>query len=356
MHESLEYRQQLRDLRRPGGASLLIRVDFSDDEGWNRAREAVTAPVAQPGGAEFQANLQVVNDERFEGLTPAILVDGNSDMSLGIVAFLVDGPALVAPYAVMAVDLASGQTVRVHPSHVWLIENNVAGGNAHFADIIEGNVVDHVFQPSPAQLPTAEHTPKIEPRPSAAAMQKEAARKKALKRTRQKEQRAGLDGDEELERVAEATPGLIKLSQLDLGLLKALVRLSAHDQRRIAQWCMQAALEHAGIADDPDIIDAIDAAQEKWYALDSTKTLAAKYRDRGSSPVPGASTAVPQGPYPPPKNVAIAAVMTITASAFPVPDVGLFRTLDAACSTFGPQAPVLQDRLREQFGALLATG
>ena len=120
--------QALRELRTRSSGSLLVRTDFSDDQAWLDIHSHAAASVLVTGGDEFQADVHIVDDPQFEGLEAAELAAAGADWSLGHVAFLVDGPALMRPYPVVAVELQTGQTVRVLLNSLWVIENNLAGG------------------------------------------------------------------------------------------------------------------------------------------------------------------------------------------------------------------------------------
>jgi hypothetical protein len=317
----------------------------------------VTAGVPQPGGVEFRPDVRVVDDERFDGLEPAVLIDGNDGLKLGVVAFVVDRRTMRSPFPVLAVDLRAGYTVRVHPEHVWLIENNVAGG-VGFATLIEGRVEGDVFRPGLAPPATRSLTTQTtvgraeKPGPGRRVPGEPAARPKSfqqVRRDRLARLRDSLGGDEELERIAKIAPEIGQLNELDPSLIKAVVRLPRDEQQRIAQWLLQKALDRAGIAEDADVIDAITSPREEWYATHSTKELARKFVDHPTPDDPGHSPERTAGPYGPPRNAAMAAVSAIAAAAFPVPDISVVRTLHAACTTFGPQTPGLIRQMREHF-------
>ncbi|CAM3282659.1 hypothetical protein WIMU106979_24500 [Williamsia muralis] len=357
MQRPSELCDQLANLRRPGSASLLIRVDFTDDDSWERVRDMVTAGVPQPGGVEFRPDVRVVDDERFDGLDPTVLIEGNDQLRLGVVAFFVDARALRSPFPVLAVDLRAGNTVRVHPDHVWLIENNVSGG-VGFATLIEGRVDGDVFRPGVAPPAFRTRTPQTaagqtrKPGPRRRVTGEPAARPKSFTERRQDRRarlRESLGGDEELDRIAQIAPEIAQLNELDPSLVKAVLRLSREEQQRIAQWSLQQALDRAGIADDPDVIEAITSPREEWYATHSTKELAYKFVDHPPPEDSGPFSERTAGPYGPPRNAAMAAVSAIAGAAFPVPDISVVRALHAACTTFGRQAPDLMRQLREHF-------
>ncbi|WP_437425748.1 DUF6924 domain-containing protein [Williamsia muralis] len=71
--------------------------------------------------------MRVVDDPQFEGLEAAELAAAGADSSPGQVAFLVDDTASIRPHPIVAVELTTGQTLRVLVMSLWVIENNMSG-------------------------------------------------------------------------------------------------------------------------------------------------------------------------------------------------------------------------------------
>lgn len=138
--------QALRELRTRKPGSFLIRTDFSDEQAWTDIRRRATAPVLITGGDEFLADLRVIDDPQFEGLEAAELAAAGADWSLGHVAFLVDETALIRPYPIVAVELTTGQTLRVLVMSLWVIENNMSGGRP-LSQYVESSTAGVYFWP-----------------------------------------------------------------------------------------------------------------------------------------------------------------------------------------------------------------
>jgi hypothetical protein len=124
--------------------SLLIRTDFSDDVTWAAVRRAITTP-----STVFRANLHVVDDRRYDGLT----IDGLLAMSDGSdqgFVFLVDRETIARPdHPVLVVDLVEdsrGRRFRVVPSAMWSVQNNLIVANMDWEDFSESVDADGVFR------------------------------------------------------------------------------------------------------------------------------------------------------------------------------------------------------------------
>jgi hypothetical protein len=124
--------------------SLVIRTDFIDESAWLAARRALTTTTG-----EFTANLQFVDDRRYENLTAdglLALTDG-SDQAF---VFLVDRETLSRPdHPVLVVDLfedGRGRTFRVTPQAIWAVQNNLVIGNMDWEDFSDSLDADGVFR------------------------------------------------------------------------------------------------------------------------------------------------------------------------------------------------------------------
>lgn len=128
--------------------SLLLRTDFSNDTAWIKLRSASEA-LSEEG---FQANLTVIDDVDYEGLSVAQLIELKpigEQRGEHSFAFLVDTTSLTNPeHPILVVELreAPGQTFRVIPSELWSVENNLALGNMDYKDFAQSVDADGVFR------------------------------------------------------------------------------------------------------------------------------------------------------------------------------------------------------------------
>ena len=124
--------------------TLVIRTDFSSDPGWERLCTAIGTPSGDFG---FLPNIELVNDRAYDGATPqAIVAEASGSLTL---FFVVDRMTLYHPeQPILAVYCFDGpiQTLRVIPSELWNIENNVSLGNMDFEEFAENAEPDGVFR------------------------------------------------------------------------------------------------------------------------------------------------------------------------------------------------------------------
>ncbi|TDD50114.1 DUF6924 domain-containing protein [Saccharopolyspora elongata] len=133
------------------GSVPLVRTDFSDDEAWAAASSQVTAPRQVFDDDVFTADVEPVDDIRFEGLTAAQLVQlvpPDADWALLVVA---DKATMESPERhVLVVDLDEenlGQTFRATPPAIQEIENNLSIANMDWEEFA-GNVDENgIVQP-----------------------------------------------------------------------------------------------------------------------------------------------------------------------------------------------------------------
>jgi hypothetical protein len=124
----------------------LVRTDFSDDAAW----DALVAKLKGLEG-EFSADLEVVSDRTFEGVTPErfrSILPPQSDQSFG---FLVDRTALVEPgNPILAVDLSkrTPKVFRVAAAAIGEVESNLSLANMDFKEFLRGLDADGVFRGS----------------------------------------------------------------------------------------------------------------------------------------------------------------------------------------------------------------
>lgn len=121
----------------------LIRTDFSDEDAWTQLVDAATTPSDEG----FLANLHIISDQEFDGVTAEVLaqsVEGTSHLVL----FIVDSMTMKHPeHPVLCIDVAAPEQVfRVIPSELWSPENNLSLGNMDFEEFAESAGNDGIFR------------------------------------------------------------------------------------------------------------------------------------------------------------------------------------------------------------------
>ena len=122
-----------------------VRTDFSDEESWKKLRAA----IQEPSEEGFAANLEFVDDRKYQGLTVEqllLLLPAEWEWSF---AFLIDEASISDDeHSVLVVDLSTepGRTFRVIPSQVWGVENNLSIANMDFGDFADAVGADGVFR------------------------------------------------------------------------------------------------------------------------------------------------------------------------------------------------------------------
>ncbi|MFE0437283.1 DUF6924 domain-containing protein [Streptomyces nigra] len=113
--------------------ALVVRTDFSAGGAW----DALRAALCSPSRDGFLANVTLVDDRRYKGLTP--------ESALDLIPAEYQHPLLVLadPIAVASTDLPllvvdlrreRGRCVRVVASELWSIENNLLEANMDFEE------------------------------------------------------------------------------------------------------------------------------------------------------------------------------------------------------------------------------
>ena len=123
--------------------TLVIRTEFSDDAAWDRLCRAIRTP--SPDG--FLANVECVSDRGQEGATTDALVSNAPDSHR--LVFAADRITLTHPeQPILAVYLCATPflTVRVIPSELWGIENNISLGNMDFEEFVSNADADGIFR------------------------------------------------------------------------------------------------------------------------------------------------------------------------------------------------------------------
>ena len=127
--------------------SLLIRTEFSNDSTWEAVKAAVQAEVDG-----FRANLNLVDDRRFDRLTIEQLLALTPKDPESTFLFLVDSVTLESPeHPVLVVDLweQPGRFFRVIPRQMWAVQNNLVIANASWEDFADWVDADGVFRALP---------------------------------------------------------------------------------------------------------------------------------------------------------------------------------------------------------------
>jgi hypothetical protein len=117
-----------------GDAALLIRTEFNDDALWLAVVDAATRK--NPDG--FAANLAVVDDAAWAGASAQDVFAAHAGDKVRVVAFIFDAAAALDKErrALLCVNLAGKKvrTLRVLPTEVWSVENNLTLGNMEWRD------------------------------------------------------------------------------------------------------------------------------------------------------------------------------------------------------------------------------
>jgi hypothetical protein len=130
-------------------ASVLVRTWFGDDSAW----ESLVLEAQEPSDDGFLANVAVVNDPAFEGLTAEALQERQTGGA--IVSFIADETTLVgAEHPILAVwvltrrddDRRELRPFRVVPAELWSVENNINLANMDWSDFTSSVGGDGVFR------------------------------------------------------------------------------------------------------------------------------------------------------------------------------------------------------------------
>ncbi|WP_328395426.1 DUF6924 domain-containing protein [Nocardia sp. NBC_00416] len=158
-HHEAELRESLGTGRRlddclddQGELSLFIRTDFGDDAVWREVAAAAMAPGEGEDSA-FSAYLTCIDNPENEGLSIPALLDRIGDRPVYYV-FVADTATMTDPeHPILAVDTGPaetghepGRTLRVIPTQMWAIENNLSIANLDFADFADAADPDGVYR------------------------------------------------------------------------------------------------------------------------------------------------------------------------------------------------------------------
>jgi hypothetical protein len=130
--------------------SLLVRTDFADPAAWIELAHAAVAPDPVEG---FTAGLALIDDPTWDGITVHGLLDAIGEPPPFYI-FVADHESLThAEHPILAISIGGtqyptehGQTVRVIPTAMSAIENNLSLGNMDFTEFVEAADSDGIFR------------------------------------------------------------------------------------------------------------------------------------------------------------------------------------------------------------------
>ncbi len=114
-----------------GDSALLIRTEFSDSKTW----QAIVDATTRENSDGFVANLTVVSDPAWASASVKDVLTAHAGDK--VVAFVFDATAVSdEKHSLLCINLASKKvrTMRVLPSEVWSVENNLSLGNMEWSD------------------------------------------------------------------------------------------------------------------------------------------------------------------------------------------------------------------------------
>ena len=129
---------------RIGENALVVRTEFSNDAAWEALCVEMSKPRTEFG---FRANLDFLNDQRYDGLSPGALVELAPESHTFF--FVVDAKALSDPEnPILVIDYFDRpfRMLRVIPAETWSVENNLSIGNMDFDDFLASAGPDGVFR------------------------------------------------------------------------------------------------------------------------------------------------------------------------------------------------------------------
>jgi Domain of unknown function (DUF6924) len=129
--------------------SLVLRTDYSDDSAWQAVCQAIEEPEL---GFGFRAYVQFVSDPEYDSI-PAHQIPALVPEDAGATfIFVVDHTALSHPeHPIQVVGLFDkpGRTIRVIPSEIWNVQNNLSIANGDFGEFAGAAGGDGVFRGFP---------------------------------------------------------------------------------------------------------------------------------------------------------------------------------------------------------------
>ena len=116
---------------------LVVRTDFSNNETWEKIKEAILRPV---GEAQLRAYVEFLDDEAYSGLGKTDFLDLPQKGYAHTFLILVDSEAINrTDQAVLVIDLDQepGREFRAIPSQIQSIENNLNIANMDFDEFAD---------------------------------------------------------------------------------------------------------------------------------------------------------------------------------------------------------------------------
>ncbi len=124
--------------------ALVVRTDFSDAAAWESLCQAIIKPVG-----DFQANVEFLSTEEFDGLTPEQCPAMVPPHWNHVFVFLADATTLSHPeHPILCVELSEtpARAFRVIPSEMWSVENNLSLANMDWSDFADSVAADGIFR------------------------------------------------------------------------------------------------------------------------------------------------------------------------------------------------------------------
>jgi len=138
-----------RNFNLPLEESLLIRLDFSNDEAWRSLCEAVKTPTREDG---FVGHFDIVDEKALDGTQVDDLIAMLPEETL----YIADSRTMSDPErSILVVGEAGGDledappvrsSFRTIPEVVWGPENNLSIGNMDFEEFVHAAGDDGVFR------------------------------------------------------------------------------------------------------------------------------------------------------------------------------------------------------------------
>lgn len=125
---------------------MLLRTDYSNDEKWKSLKEEISTPDPQYG---FLANITFYENPKFDNLPLEILLSKLSKNYNPPIILIADQSTFNdEDNTILCVDLIEvpGQYLRVIPSEIWGIENNLSICNMDFQDFANCQDENGVFR------------------------------------------------------------------------------------------------------------------------------------------------------------------------------------------------------------------
>jgi hypothetical protein len=120
----------------------VIRTDFSNQEMW----EEICSTICQPSDF-FSANVEFIDDKEYEGLSIDELRNLIPEDYIHAFMGVVDQTAINNPeHPLLVVNLPEGGELRVIPTQIAAIENNLSTANMDFEEFADAAAEDGIFR------------------------------------------------------------------------------------------------------------------------------------------------------------------------------------------------------------------